>query len=507
MDMGFLLQAQSVSVTYSHPSVSDSSINQESPGRIWGVGCQGRKVFSVRKKSMTLRALNFTLVLISLGLHFSLFGPGSAFGINGPQLIGFSSESTALAGAAPVAVADTSAINTNPAALSLIQGTRFDFTAGPLQAFLHHSDVFGNNNVAGQNNVFAIGNVGFATRLPSVPGLTVGAGIFTQGGFGTDNRNLATAFGTRDDTSSFLRYFKFAVALSYEVTDKLSIGIAPNVGYSDASLRLFPGTSVLPSASLPNGFAGFGIRDRCARNGGLGGLDDTCPSDVVFGVKVGAMYKPLPWLTVGATYTSPVSFNYTNGQSTLNFSAFGLGTVNYDTRATGFKWPQQVDVSMAAKPTDKLLLALTTSWINWATINTIQITNSNPSNPLAPSTVTLNVPFNWKDQVVLALGASYAVMQEPFWKDKDRLVLRAGYNYSNNPIPKETLSPLTPLILEHHFTGGLGFRLTERWSFDIGAVYGLKNTVTYTNPALPFGPNATESVSAYYVFNTLSYRF
>jgi long-subunit fatty acid transport protein len=190
---------------------------------------------------MPWRALNYTLILISLGLHFSLFGPGSAFGINGPQLIGFSSESTALAGAAPVAVADTSAINTNPAALSLIQGTRFDFTAGPLQAFLHHSDVFGNNNVAGQNNVFVIGNAGFATRPTSVPGLTVGAGIFTQGGFVTEFQNLATAFGTRDDTSSFLRYFKFAIALSYEVTDKLSLGIAPNIGYSDVSLSLFPG--------------------------------------------------------------------------------------------------------------------------------------------------------------------------------------------------------------------------------------------------------------------------
>jgi long-subunit fatty acid transport protein len=163
---------------------------------------------------------------------------------------------------------------------------------------------------------------------------------------------------------------------------------------------------------------------------------------------------------------------------------------------------QQVDVSMAAKPTDKLLCL--DDWINWATINTIEITNSNPSNPLALHGDPL---LHWKDQVVLAIGASYAIMQELSWKDKDRLVLRAGYNYSNNPIPKETLSPLTPLILEHHFTGGLGFRFTERWSFDIGGVYGLKNTVTYTNPSLPFGPNAIESVSAYYIYNTLSYRF
>ena len=439
--------------------------------------------------------------------EFALSDVNQAFAINGPQLIGFSAESTALAGSGHVAIADTSAINTNPAALSLIQGTRFDVTAGALQAFLHHSDVFGNNTVAGQNNVYALGNLGFATRLASVPGLTVGAGIFTQGGFGTDNRNLATAFGTRDDTSSFLRYFKFAVAMSYEVTDKLSIGIAPSIGYSDVSLRLFPGTSVLPSPGLPNGFAGFSIRDRCARNGGLGGLGDECPSDVVFGVKVGTMYRVLPWLTVGATYTSPVRFNYTSGEATLNFSALGLGRVNYDARVAGVKWPQQVDVSTAAKPTERLLVALTTSWINWASINTVEITATNPNNPLAPSRVNLNIPFNWKDQVVLGLGFSYAVIQEQSWKDRDRLVLRAGYNYSNNPVPKETLSPIAPLILEHHFTGGFGFRFTEKWAFDLGAVYGLKNTVTYTNASLPFGPNATDSVSAYYVYNTISYRF
>src|SRR5215831_16081053 len=146
--------------------------------------------------------------------------PKTALANNGPQFIGFSAESTALAGSGHVAVADTSAINTNPAALSLIQGTRLDVTAGVLQAFLHHSDVFGNNDVAGQNNVFALGNLGAATRLASVPGLTVGAGIFTQGGFGSDYRNLMTAFGTRDEASSFFRYLKFAIGVSYDVTEK-----------------------------------------------------------------------------------------------------------------------------------------------------------------------------------------------------------------------------------------------------------------------------------------------
>lgn len=451
-----------------------------------------------------IRAVTYlSLALLSV----LILTPQLVLANNGPQFIGFSAESTALAGSGHVAVADTSAINTNPAALSLIQGTRFDVTAGFLQAFLHHSDAFGNNNVAGQNNVYALGNLGAATRIAAVPGLTIGAGIFTQGGFGSDYRNLMTAFGTQDAASSFFRYLKFAIGLSYEATDKLSFGIAPSVGYSDVSLRLFPGTSVPPSPGLPTGFAGFNIRDSCARNGGLGPLGGDCPSDVVFGVKIGAMYRALPWLTVGATYTSPVRFNYTGGQATLNFSALGLGNVNYDARVAGIKWPQQVDVSMAAKPLEQLTVTLTTSWLNWATINNVEITATNPNNALAPSQVNLTFPFNWKDQVVVALGFSYSVMQESSWKDKDRLVLRAGYNYSNNPIPKETLSPLWPLTLEHHFAGGIGYRFTERWAYDLSGIYALKNSNTYTNPSLPFGPNATESISGYYIYNTISYRF
>lgn len=440
-----------------------------------------------------------SLVMVAACVWVICWHPARAIALDGPQLIGFSAESTALAGAGMVAVADTSAINTNPAALSLIQGSRFDLTPGILKPFTHHQDMFG-NNTDGEDRPFAPGNLGFATRFASLPRLTVGAGIFTQGGFGTDLRNLTTAFGTVDQSSSFLRYLKASVALSYEVTDKLSIGVAPSLGYSDLSLRIFPGTST-------PGFAGLDIRDICARNGGFGPLGSACPSDLVFSVKVGTMYKVLPWLTVGATYTSPVSFNYTGGQASLNFSAFGLGRVNYDVGVQGFRWPQQVDVAMAARPNDRLLIAFSTSWVNWASFNSLTVNATNPSNPLTPPQVSQSMAFNWKDQVVVAIGGAYALIQDASLKDRDRLVFRVGYHYSNNPVPDDTLTALAPVILEHKFTGGFGYRFTDHWSTDASVLYALKNSATSTNTSSPFGPNATESVSGYYVFLTGSYRY
>jgi hypothetical protein len=66
---------------------------------------------------------------------------------------------------------------------------------------------------------------------------------------------------------------------------------------------------------------------------------------------------------------------------------------------------------------------------------------------------------------------------------------------------------MAPLIIEHRLAGGFGYRFTQHWSWDSSVIYGLQNTITFTSPNLPFGPNATQSVSGYLLYNTLSYRF
>jgi len=462
------------------------------------------------RRVLGLLVRSTTSLAIATFIFGSLFTAPQALATNGPQFPGFTGESAALANSGMVAVADTSAMNTNPAALSLLEGARFDFTPVVIKPNLRLQDNMG-NDVKGQQGFYVPGNIGFATRLKAVPGLTVGAGIFTQGGFGTEYQNLNTIFsnlglGPRDDASSFLRYMKAVISASYEVTDKLSIGISPYLGYSDLSLRLFPNTSVAPiPVLLPQGFAGIDIRDTCARNGGLGELGGSCPSDVVYGAKIGAMYKVAPWLTVGATYSTPVRFNYTNGTADLNFSSVGLGRVSYDTRVTGFKWPQQVDVSFAAKPADRFLAALTVSWINWASVEDVQFTFTKPSNPLAPGQVVVGFPQNWKDQAVVAVGFAYTAIRDE--AIKDRLVLRAGYNWSNNQIPKSTLSPLVPLTVENRVSGGFGYRFTKNWSWDSTAFYALPNKVTSTDQNSAFGQNFQTTTSGYLLFNTLSYRF
>ena len=439
---------------------------------------------------------------------------------NGTNLPAYSAAALGLGGADLVSVDDTSQLNNNPAALSLIPGHRGDFTLMYIQALLHYQDA--NNNKDRPTDGYLPMNVGYAQRLGKnefLDRFTVGGGIFSQGGYGTNYQDVGTIFGTRDSASSFLRYVKFTVGLSYDLisTDRqrFSIGVAPHLGYSDLALSLFPGTSVAPIPGvLPSGFAGVNIKDSCARNLGLGAPLSSCPHDWVGGVKIGFMYtvnrqgdkkgSNRPMFAVGASYTSPVDFTYTGGHLDVNFSSIGLGTVSYDARIEGFKWPEQVDVGFAYRPQDWLLLALDVSWIHWSTINTVTAKGSNPTNAIAAATpglsnVAVPLVLNWKDQAVIAVGAAYD-FDEHF---EVPMTVRAGYNYSNNIVPDQYLTPLAPLIVEHHFTGGLGYRFTRHLSGDLAGLYALRNSQNTTGFLTP----GVQSVSGFFVYSTISWLF
>jgi long-chain fatty acid transport protein len=437
-----------------------------------------------------------------------------ALATNATNLTGFSAAASGLGGADAASFLDTSAINANPATLSLLpprgdpnapgvfSAGRLDLSLGVLGPFLHHEDSFGNSR-DGENNPFLALHGGGAVRLRGLPRLTFGLGMFSQGGLGTDFRDLNTAFGTRDDVSSFLRYTKLAAAVSWQATDDLAIGVAPHVGYSDLSLQLFPKTSSNGPDGAPgtaDDFAGIDISDRCSRNFGVGEPGGTCPWDVVFGVKVGAVYRLGSTVTIGAAYTSPVDFHYRDGRMRLNLSNVGLGRVEYDVDVDGFTWPQAVEAGIAVRPTPRLLLALDVGWHDWSTLDKVTIRATSPNRSPAPARVKIPIQADWDDQWVVSAGVAWEVVPDVF-------TVRAGYNHGNNQVPDRTLSPAVCVIYEHHLTAGVGYRPDRHLQLDVGFTYALENRVAYGNRGMPFGANAVEAPAGLQVDLTLGYRF
>lgn len=437
-----------------------------------------------------------------------------ALATNATNLTGYGAASTGMGGTDAASFLDTSAINSNPATLSLMPAPgdrdptrlfsagRMDLSLGVLGPFLHHEDQF-NDSRDGENHPFLVLHGGQAVRLRGLPELTFGLGLFSQGGLGTDYRGLDTVFGTRDDVSSFLRYAKLAAAVSWQPTERFAIGVAPHVGYSDVSLRLFPKKSSNGPDGAPgtaDDFAGIDMSNECSRNFGLGVPGGTCPWDVVFGVKAGAVYRVTPTVTVGAAYTSPIDFNHRHGRMKLNFSNVGLGRVSYESKVDGIKWPQSIEAGVAWRPTPRLLLGVDVAWHDWSAFNGVIITAKNPSVAGAPQQVQIPIQAEWRDQWVVSAGIAYDLVPDVF-------TVRGGYNFGNNQVPDRNLSPAVCVIYEHHLSAGVGYRPDRHLQLDLAFTYALENKVTYTNTGMPFGPNAVSAPAGLQVDLTIGYRF
>lgn len=401
-----------------------------------------------------------------------LLRPGLSFATNGLNLIGFGTESISMGGADLAVARDTTALNTNPSGLTQITQREFDlFFGGLLPLSVVHRDMLGNEQAMARSPKL-LGDFGYAQRLSNRT-ITVGIGLFAQGGAGVEYNDLVTAFGTRDDLSSSFRIAKVTPGIAFQVSQTLSLGVSLSLLYADLTQKVFPNTSFFNSADPSKSFFGFE----------LDGLHS-----VNKGIRLGALYRIKDSASVGMAYSSQVALNLKEGRLISDLTGLGLGKVTYrDVRVTGLHQPQELGIGLLIKPVKKLRVATEINWIDWSeALNASTLTAINPENPAAPSIQEATTILKWRDQYVVAIGAAY----EP----NEKIILRAGYNYGKNPIPKERINPFFAAIGQHHLTFGAGYRLNSRWQFDGGLEFQFREKTTYTNVDLPFGANSEAEV-------------
>jgi long-subunit fatty acid transport protein len=242
---------------------------------------------------------------------------------------------------------------------------------------------------------------------------------------------------------------------------------------------------------------------------------------------LGFQYDVEPWLTVGASYTSPtLFFNKLKGKAHIDGSR-ALATIQanpqvqgllgpvlnaylpdgqnanfiseYDYEVATVKTPMVPSVGVAFFPADWAALALDVRWIQWsATFTSIKVkltngTNRNINELNGGDSITANVPLDWSDQWVVGLGGTAVAT--------DWLVLRLGYNFATDPLPKDEIGPGAVAYIEHHLTGGASFRIYDGFSATLAAVYGIRSTETVgqhkTTPAYSNASLAAEQLFIY----------
>ncbi len=433
---------------------------------------------------------------IEIGLAGLLLA-AAAFGSNGMNMIGYGAESIAMGGADLALTASPSAMNINPAGIAWCAEPEIDFGFGLMEPSLEHSDRFGNRR-SDELDRYPMPFVGYVHPVGEV---TLGVGLFVQGGMGAEYTGLVTPFAAMaaggalgpgptpasslpptDLTRTSVMHVKLSPSVAWRVRPGLSVGASLDVSYARAELALFPETSVVadldgsgrPGDSTADAFFGMAGEDL---------------SGVGYGLRLGLQYRRGD-LSLGAIYFSETDLSLDGGSMFLNLSALGLGKVGYDCEMAGLTWPQHAGAGVAYRLTPSVKLAGDVDWVGWSSaIDTVTIRIDSPDRPGAPPTREIPLRMGWRDQWVFAAGLE--------WQARAAWAVRFGFNHGDSPIPDSMLRPLFPAIAEDHLTAGLGWR-GGGWIVDFALEYVL--SIDRVNDSRdravnPFGPGSREQLS------------
>jgi len=210
--------------------------------------------------------------------------------------------------------------------------------------------------------------------------------------------------------------------------------------------------------------------------------------NVAAGYKVSMMYKLTDRQQVGLQYSSDIrrkyhgkvhldDINVAYWNAALGGPAFSGSS--YETEVVEkYTLPQSIDLGYSIKATDKLLLSVDISWMDWSQVKKEELAYPNESNPYTLAFLNNGNPANrdWRSSIAFGLGSEYDM--------SDRLRLRGGYFYHQTPIVQDTFDPSLPDSDSHTLTTGFGYDINKSLTLDMsyGALYyearAIKNGVS-----------------------------
>lgn len=386
---------------------------------------------------------------------------GISFATNGDNLIGVSPASRGMGGIGvgmPVGPTDT--IFRNPAWMSYYKGFNMSFGGILFMPEVKAKSNYITGNLisaTSQSKMFVVPEVGIVNQINDK--LTFGIGAFGVSGLGVDYRNKGDEFLNIHTNFQFMRVIP---TLAYKVNDAIYISGALHLAYGSLDM----GTSICTGGPP------------CINQGG--GQSQTYG----IGAQLGIAYNMGDFVYAGLTYQSPVNMTYKR-----------VFDSNLDGQFEDFKLtqPQELAFGVGVKPMDNLKVGMDIRWINWKNAKGYK-------------------EFQWKDQLVIALGGEFKPMQ--------KLALRAGYNYGKSPI-RGGVKDITnannipnfdapfsdfdiavfnligfPAITEHHITLGLGYEFTKNFSIDLAYKHAFNKKVSATDNTNTFSVEAQNAQNA-----------
>lgn len=361
-----------------------------------------------------------------------------AMAINGLIFYGVGPRNRAMGGANGALPVDTSTLLVNPAGLSKI-GNHVDIGAHYLKADryrdLSRTTPGGVANTAsGQEEsgqtVYLTPFSGVAYKAESSRWAfgAIIAGVAGEGAqYKAPRLNPALLEGDKNyDTESFLFVIKAAPGVSYDFTDRFTLGASLQI-----NAAFFSGDFAVPTPSdAPAAFP---------QTAGSGALEVSYG----YALQVGALYDLNRYWTVGAAY-----------QDKTRFKDFG----DYKDVIPDFELPPEFRVGLAWHATPKLDVTLDYKWIGWEEVGLFE-------------KLPTEGGFGYVDQHTVGFGVQY--------KYRPDITLRSGVNYGRSPVREDVVfaNALAPTVYETSLAvgGEYAFGKTRRNSIAASVVYKLEN--------------------------------
>lgn len=430
------------------------------------------------------------------------------------RLEGFGAVSRSMGGVATAYDTGLAGMMTNPATLSLMSSEN----AFQLGLDMVTTDIEVRNKATGEH---ASSDTHGANRGPYfAPQLaygrqhgawTFGAGMFAQGGLGTEYGSdsfLSRASGGLDTglgNSSRLLVLNIPLAASFKVSEALTVGAGIDAVWEGLNLDLLLGADQVGSLIAAGRVSGTLLPV-------LGGLPDlrgahfslTRNSPVASGVngwgytaRAGMTYALSEDTRLGAAYTARSHVADLDGRATLTAIDGVAGQIALGGKISirDFQMPAVFNLGLSQRVSDHLDLAVDVSRVYWSGVmKDIKVAF------VADGGGNLNIqlPQNYRDQTILALGAAY--------RADERWTLRGGFRLAQQALRGSTLFAVIPAIPRKHLSLGVGYALSEQASLDFAWSHAFEEHLDNAGPPNTSAPirvsHAQDNATLVY-----SYRF
>ena len=289
-------------------------------------------------------------------------------------------------------------------------------------------------------------------------GLSFGVGFNAPFGLGTEWPELWD--GRYTSLKTDLQNLAVNPTIAYKVSDCFMIGVG--VSYTWSSVKLSYNFPTYSSLAPPTP----------AATDGKVALDATGNA---MSFNAGVIYKPMPAMSIGASYRHSTKIDYegtatfTNAQALASFFPGGTGK-------TTIKTPNQFFVGLSYEISKDFSVEADYQWIGWSTYDSLGVElTSGPVFPLTqkPLQASSKSGKNWKDTYMLRFGGEYRY---------NDLSFRLGFIYDASGQPNQTVEPLLPDANRVEGTIGLGYKFADRWLVDIAYQMILFSDRTVTGP-------------------------